>query len=85
MLTPGHRSITTLAATSALYLDTSFCLSMITIRADLPEQKLPVEICHINFVEINDSDIFDSWQREVFKEFAAEPPSANNKHLGVFG
>jgi hypothetical protein len=79
--------MTTSAATSALNLFTSFSLkkfiSMNFDESELPEEELAIQVCQVNFVQIDHSDVPDARNSQVFQNFTAQPASTNHQHLAV--
>ena len=42
----------------------------------LPEKELPIQVCHIDFVEVNDMNVLETAQSQIFKELATKTTSA---------
>ncbi len=51
--------------------------------AHAPEQKLPIEIGHVDRVHVNDVYIRESHERKVLEQFASEPTCAHDKDLDI--
>jgi len=49
----------------------------------VPEQELPVEVGHVYGVHVNDVDVHEAWQGQVFEHFAAQTSCAHTKDLAV--
>ena len=42
---------------------------------NLPEQKLPVQISHINLVQVDNMYVFEATESQIFKELTTEATS----------
>ena len=46
------------------------------------EQKLSVQVGHVDGVKVNNLDVAKSRQHKIFEELASNAPSTNNQDLG---
>jgi hypothetical protein len=49
----------------------------------VPEEELTIQVSQVNFVQINDSDVPNARNSQVFQNFTAKPASTYHQHLAV--
>ena len=52
-------------------------------ESELPEEELAIQVCQVNFVQIDHSDVPDASNSQVFQNFTAQPAGTNHQHLAV--
>ena len=55
-------------------------MRLVLANISFPEQKLPVQICHIDLVQIDHVNILDAREGQVFEYFTSEASSPYDQH-----